>query len=248
MELINNIEQLMYNIAQFEKYLASENGYEDRIQTLDLIRRGRNFVTYKVGDEYRFAPSRFLGYINNTISSHLKSLQKHGTYTTQRISKILKVQDNYSEELNRLYENYCKMLGISPCNYGHTFWLLEGCFMSEYNNNDGFSEGGVLFRQHKTRERNRLLVDQLKSMYIDNLRCCICEFDFEKIYGEIGHGYIEAHHTKPISQMKQGDKTELSDMVLVCANCHRMIHSRFPNCYLVEEVKQILINNSTTDW
>ena len=69
MELINNIEQLRNNITQFEKYLASDNGDEERIKRLDLIRRGRNFVAYKVEGEYRFAPSRFLGYINNTISS-----------------------------------------------------------------------------------------------------------------------------------------------------------------------------------
>lgn len=247
MELINSIEQLRNNITQFEKYLASDNGDEERIKTLDLIRRGRNFVAYKVEGEYRFAPSRFLGYINNTILSHSKSLQKHGTYTTQRISKILKMQDCYHEKLNNLYLKYCNTLEIAPYNYNHTFWLLEGNFISEYNSNNGFSEGEVLLRKHKIRERNQTLVAQLKNMHIDNLRCCICGFDFEKVYGEIGHGYIEAHHTKPISQMKQGDKTEFSDMVLVCANCHRMIHSKSPDCYLVEELKQVLKNNLQKD-
>lgn len=45
----------------------------------------------------------------------------------------------------------------------------------------------------------------------------------------------------------KGDKTEFSDMPLVCANCHRMIHSKSPDCYLVEELKQVIKNNLQKD-
>ncbi|MDO6522910.1 HNH endonuclease [Shimia thalassica] len=39
---------------------------------------------------------------------------------------------------------------------------------------------------------------------------------------------MECHHTVPVSEMKPGDKTKLSDLALVCANCHRMIHAKRP--------------------
>ena len=56
------------------------------------------------------------------------------------------------------------------------------------------------------------------------LACEVCNFDFSKVYGERGKDYIECHHTIPVHRMKEGDKTKLSDLALVCSNCHRMIH------------------------
>ena len=60
------------------------------------------------------------------------------------------------------------------------------------------------------------------------LLCEACGFDFEQVYGEHGKGFIECHHTKPVSELKAGEKTKLSDLALVCSNCHRMIHRRRP--------------------
>lgn len=49
---------------------------------------------------------------------------------------------------------------------------------------------------------------------------------FEERYCDIGHDFIEAHHTRPVQDLQPGDKTKLPDLVLVCASCHRMIHRR----------------------
>ncbi len=51
---------------------------------------------------------------------------------------------------------------------------------------------------------------------------------FEERYGDVGHGFIEVHHVRPVHELQPGDKTKLSDLALVCANCHRMIHRRRP--------------------
>jgi 5-methylcytosine-specific restriction protein A len=51
---------------------------------------------------------------------------------------------------------------------------------------------------------------------------------FEELYGDVGHGFIEVHHVRPVHELQPGDKTKLGDLVLVCANCHRMIHRRRP--------------------
>jgi 5-methylcytosine-specific restriction enzyme A len=60
------------------------------------------------------------------------------------------------------------------------------------------------------------------------LICEACEFDFELTYGERGRGFIEVHHGIPLHQLLPGAKTKLDDLHLLCANCHRMIHSRRP--------------------
>ena len=92
-------------------------------------------------------------------------------------------------------------------------------------------EGRVLTRLHRTRERNRKLIDKRKAQALakyGKLECEVCGFDFESRYGERGKGFIEAHHTKPVHTLTEGSTTKLSDLALVCANCHRMIHAARP--------------------
>ena len=54
---------------------------------------------------------------------------------------------------------------------------------------DEFPEGKVLFRAHRSRERNRTLVERAKSIAISKhggLTCQICGFNFKDRYGTLG--------------------------------------------------------------
>ncbi|HEY2048588.1 MAG TPA: HNH endonuclease [Caulobacteraceae bacterium] len=93
------------------------------------------------------------------------------------------------------------------------------------------AEGRVFTRLHRYRERNRRLVDQRKQdarKATGTLACEACGFDFAKTYGARGDGYIEAHHTKPVSTLAENATTRLDDLALLCSNCHRMIHAAQP--------------------
>lgn len=62
-----------------------------------------------------------------------------------------------------------------------------------------------------------------------SIQCQVCSFDFFKGYGEIGKGFIEIHHIKPIyaytdADLKQNITQALVNVAPVCANCHRIIH------------------------
>jgi 5-methylcytosine-specific restriction protein A len=87
-------------------------------------------------------------------------------------------------------------------------------------------EGGVIMRLHKRYERDPKLVrEKLKAAAAaGSLACEACGFDFEAVYGELGAGYIEIHHTNPVHTLLAGTKTKLADLALLCANCHRMAH------------------------
>lgn len=92
-------------------------------------------------------------------------------------------------------------------------------------------EGRILSTLHRRRERSRKLVEKKKQeawRKANKLECECCSFDFEAAYGERGRGFIEVHHTKPLHTLKPGEKTNLDDLAVVCANCHRMIHSQRP--------------------
>ncbi|MFJ9189359.1 HNH endonuclease [Streptomyces globisporus] len=97
---------------------------------------------------------------------------------------------------------------------------------------DDFSapEGRLLLRRHRARERNKSLRKKKIASVLQRggqLACEACGFDFEKIYGDRGAGYIECHHVLPLHVAGEG-RTKLSDLALICANCHRMIHRHAP--------------------
>lgn len=88
-------------------------------------------------------------------------------------------------------------------------------------------EGELLLASHYARERNSTLrrkkLDQIKAAG-QPVACTVCGFDFERRYGQRGSGYIEVHHTVPLHISGSTTTTKLSDLILLCANCHRMIH------------------------
>jgi len=96
---------------------------------------------------------------------------------------------------------------------------------------DEAEEGRVLTRAHLVRERNRKIVEAKKrevGQSKGRLACEACGFDFKDAYGDRGDGFIEAHHAVPLHMLLPGTKTRLVDLHLLCANCHRMVHSRRP--------------------
>jgi 5-methylcytosine-specific restriction protein A len=103
-------------------------------------------------------------------------------------------------------------------------------------------EGRVLFRQHKSRERSQSLVRKRKALALQmdgRLMCEVCGFVFEQRYGSLGEGFIEAHHTVPVSSLRPGQRTKVKDISLVCSNCHRMLH-RGGETLTVSQLQQIV--------
>ncbi|WP_431027040.1 HNH endonuclease [Lysinibacillus sp. LZ02] len=95
---------------------------------------------------------------------------------------------------------------------------------------DQFPEGKEQYYLHKKRERNQTVVRLKKQIAMQDgkLNCEVCGFDFKARYGELGEGYIECHHIKPISVYTEEEVTTVDDLVLVCSNCHRMLHRKRP--------------------
>lgn len=92
-------------------------------------------------------------------------------------------------------------------------------------------EGKERFRLHRSKERDAALSKKAKEIRLRQtgaLRCEVCEFSFLDVYGELGEGFIEAHHTVPISELDGERKTKISELALVCSNCHRMLHRKKP--------------------
>ncbi|MGV8998204.1 MAG: MrcB family domain-containing protein [Parvibaculaceae bacterium] len=81
------------------------------------------------------------------------------------------------------------------------------------------------YRYHRKIERNPNASKKAKEVH--GYVCQSCGFDFEKIYGELGKSYIEAHHLKAIADLPENEAVTMNpetDFAVLCANCHRMIH------------------------
>lgn len=88
-------------------------------------------------------------------------------------------------------------------------------------------------------ERNPKLRDA--ALDIHGYGCKVCGFDFEKTYGKLGHEFIEVHHIKPLHTVKgETPINPKTDLIPLCANCHRMIHRNKKNIMTVEELKEII--------
>lgn len=133
---------------------------------------------------------------------------------------------------------------------GSGHWGLRNYEPSEKANVDlteddlGFSEGKKSLRRHVKRERNASLVKKAKTKFIKEkgkLYCEVCDFDFkDKYIDDIVDNFIEAHHLKPISKLEENEKTKISDLVMLCSNCHRMVHRYKPFIENKNDLKKIL--------
>lgn len=105
-------------------------------------------------------------------------------------------------------------------------------------------EGRLLTRIHTYKERDKSLSKKVKDEYRfkheNKLACEGCELDPEIMYGDQGERCIEAHHTIPIEELQPDSITLADDMAIVCANCHRIIHSRKP-CLTLAELRKLLV-------
>ena len=59
--------------------------------------------------------------------------------------------------------------------------------------------------------------------------CAVCGFDFARVYGTLGEGFIHVHHVVPIGKIGERYQIDpMADLIPVCPNCHAMIHRTEP--------------------
>ncbi|MDT0672176.1 HNH endonuclease [Staphylococcus chromogenes] len=99
-----------------------------------------------------------------------------------------------------------------------------------------YKEGKIQVRYGVKFERNPQL--RQKAIEIHGTTCKVCNFNFEKMYGDIGKEFIEIHHIKPMYSIRREISVNPeTDLVPLCSNCHKMIHRKRDKPLTVEELK-----------
>lgn len=151
-----------------------------------------------------------------------ESYSGKGMAATSKLDKEVFAEFKDKKELLRKLANAIRLSTINPEIRNEILNLPE-----DIDDDAKVKEGGLLYRYHLSRERNTTIVKKKKEKVLKlygKLECELCSFDFEKVYGEIGYGFIECHHKKPLYTLVEETETSLDDLMLVCSNCHRMLH------------------------
>ena len=197
---------------------------EEQVRYQSLRKQGEN--------KFRYSYLQML--IDNFSDLDSKQIQKS-------VNKVLKkagFQPNYSTE------NYAYTL-VKAYQDRTSFFLSQGELASpqsaQFRTSD-FSEG----------ERSPVLVERIerdgraRQACIDHYGaiCHACHFNFEKVYGLLGSGFIHVHHHRIQLATTEGKHSvdPISDLIPLCPNCHAMVH-RSRNMLAVEEIVRMMEAN-----
>lgn len=102
-------------------------------------------------------------------------------------------------------------------------------------------EGQLREKLHAKIERKRSGSLIKKAKRFHGTTCQGCGLRFESVYGEIGKGFIEAHHLIPLAKLALDGPVSIDpkkDFTVLCSNCHRMIHKL--GCPSLTEFKKFI--------
>jgi predicted restriction endonuclease len=229
------------------------------VPKLEPVPRSREYLSYtdairdKVVYEYLFHsrshrwldeniigidPEYSRGYQSMGILHYIGLKNQHkGIFENLTINNALEILEKQNSDFSLVIE-VLKRLKKQTVNISEQV-VKEDIEAELFEEQVTYREGAVQEYYGKRYERNP--ESRKKAIEIHGLNCVICGFNFEEVYGERGKDFIEVHHVKPLSAIKE--KVEINpetDLVPVCSNCHRMIHRRKDNVYSIEQMRAII--------
>lgn len=200
--------------------------------------------------------TKFTQIVRNLMGSHYES-NGMADYTSKDSNKYFsltdagkKVVENNISYLEYLFANsfeYGKAISLSATVYKVRNQRKK---LYVYAEDDKVMEGKAEVKVTVVKERSQKLRAAAIAYYtVDGIiTCSACGFDFKKVYGELGDGYIQMHHENPVYQYSDdGFEAYISEAVKnmkpLCANCHCMVHRNKSKLISISELKDILESN-----
>lgn len=92
----------------------------------------------------------------------------------------------------------------------------------------------VRFQRKRSRKLRDLAFQQANGV------CCVCERDFSKLLGGRGMRVLQVHHRDQLAARDEPTLTTVSDLAVVCANCHLLLHLDANKALNVDELRNLL--------
>lgn len=192
---------------------------------------------------------RSLKNARDSFDSHLPNSTRVGWLAGEKIpSPLGKEAQKIFNELNikseqEVWEVIQIYSDLNAKNYTQVFNDIISIQENEvpYNSKKSYvtgkTEGGKKVITSTQYERSPKL--RTEGIEIHGLNCMVCNFNFGEFYGDWGEGFIEVHHVQALHK-NQGKKVETNpetDLAVLCANCHRMIHRKRDIALSIQELK-----------
>jgi 5-methylcytosine-specific restriction protein A len=210
-------------IKQLTKMGMNKNSAADYVYNYSNLIQGKLFTRTTSS----FATDYYLGKIHQEdgiqgLKKALLSLSQHIDYYEDKSGSSVKKRKD-------VYLKYLKLLDLES---------NEKIYPDEVDDTIEYSEGKAKQVLVNTYERNLVA----RQVCIDHYgaSCKVCDFDFQKTFGEIGKGFIHIHHIVDLATIGEEYSVDpISDLIPVCPNCHAMLHRQRP-AYKIEDLRGIL--------
>lgn len=84
-------------------------------------------------------------------------------------------------------------------------------------------EGRLVEHRHFASSRNARL--RRNALELAEGKCAGCSRDFTKYLDDLGQRALEVHHKHPLAFNKFAKETYLSNLAVLCSNCHALVHA-----------------------
>lgn len=245
-ELVSTIEHVVDNIETL--YLYGESNDQDERKFHDArIKNGKLFAALQVRRSFRYAPSKFAGYVNNDIS-HADNLgDRDGRKTNVALSSLigdaLEAGDQGYDSIDQEFLDYCNRKGIRPSQHHRQrrYWVfradlpekptadpkelaerVERALQRIYTKKTTPPKGQEKVSKIST-SSERYVRDPEVIAWVLAEAAGVCEncgslAPFKRPNGE---PFLEVHHVRPLGE---GGPDTTANAAACCPNCHRRLH------------------------
>ncbi|SFQ02433.1 HNH endonuclease [Nitrosomonas cryotolerans] len=218
MKIVTTLEQIEKNIVELERGRAARGKELEEYRA--LIKRGTCFLPYESQRSLSFAPSRFVGYIDNKLAIHANNPKRDGRITNVAINGILGARPSAHTDLEQAYKEFCETIGVTPAERGafgieRKYWIATKAFEnfgkekraeSSINQDPDLSETE---RQQLVRARIGQGVFREK-IITEWRKCCVTGCDYV--------GVLRASHIKPWRDSTNGERLDKFNGLLLSPN------------------------------
>lgn len=225
MNIVTTLEQVRNNITELERERSARGNTLEEYQA--LIKRGTCFLPYisKIG--ISFAPSRFIGYIDNKLATHKDNPVRDGRVTNAAINQLLGARPCMNTALEQAYIKFCGAIGVAPSKTGafgveRKYWVtaevskvLEDCAENEIAQNPDLTKTEKQ-QLAKARVGQGAFRESLIAMWG---KCCVTGCTYVSI--------LRASHIKPWRDSTNTERLDKFNGLLLSPNLDALFDKGF---------------------
>ena len=241
MQLGYDVEEVLYD--DFVLPLLNSNGRVREYNYYSDVLKGRVIYEHLINNQtHRWMDINILGRAGNTNGRDSANILYYlgmradyrGIFAGKSLEEVLKVLQFKGKD----YEDIVRLLKVhskSEQLYVSVKSDIEAQIIEEGHGIEG-AKKSYLVNKYERDPKNRK-----RAIEIHGLNCFACGFNFEEIYGERGKDFIEVHHIKPLNTLEEAiEVNPETDLVPLCANCHRMVHRKKNEVLSIDELKELI--------